>query len=35
LPIVVHKPSMVRSAAIRSSASSLAKAFSIGLRSGE
>ena len=33
--MVVHKPSIVRSAAVLSSASSLAKAFSIGFRSGE
>src|SRR3954467_453623 len=34
-PMVVHSPSTVRSAALRRSAFSLAKAFSIGLKSGE
>src|SRR5206468_2114132 len=33
-PIARHKPSTVRSAALRSSAFSLEKAFSIGLKSG-
>src|SRR3954471_9314071 len=33
--MVVHSPSTVRSAALRRSAFSLAKAFSIGLKSGE
>ena len=34
LPMVDDRPSMVRSAALRNMALSLAKAFSIGLRSG-
>jgi hypothetical protein len=33
-PIALHKPATVRWAALRSSALSLAKAFSIGLKSG-
>ena len=34
LPLADHRPSMVRSAALRSMAFNLAKAFSIGLKSG-
>jgi hypothetical protein len=33
-PMAFHRPSTVRSAALRSMALSLAKAFSIGLKSG-
>jgi hypothetical protein len=33
-PIALHKPATVRSAALRRSALSLAKAFSIGLKPG-